>query len=80
MPDILHYHIDPKLWELWSIPYYGYCRISIINHISIKTIGVVFLASESGRLGSRETSDYPEPEKCKSTANSNVENATSQKP
>ena len=22
---------DPRLWELWHIPYYGSCRISIIN-------------------------------------------------
>ena len=22
---------DPKLWELWYIPYYGSCRIYIIN-------------------------------------------------
>ena len=23
MIDILHYLKDPKLWELWYIPYYG---------------------------------------------------------
>ena len=23
MIKILHYLMDPKLWELWSIPYYG---------------------------------------------------------
>ena len=22
---------DPKLWEFWYIPYYGSCRIYIIN-------------------------------------------------
>ena len=30
---ILHYLKDPKLWELWFIPYYGKCRICIINRI-----------------------------------------------
>ena len=28
---ILNYLQDPKLWELWYIPYYGQCRIYIIN-------------------------------------------------
>ena len=28
---ILHYLNDPRLWELWYIPYYGDCRIYIIN-------------------------------------------------
>ena len=28
---ILHYLKDPKPWELWHIPYYGSCRICIIN-------------------------------------------------
>ena len=32
MIEILHYLKDPKLWELWYIPYYGSCRIYIINH------------------------------------------------
>ena len=31
MIEILHYLKDPKLWELWYIPYYGSCRIYIIN-------------------------------------------------
>ena len=31
MIEILHYPKDPKLWELWDIPYYGSCRILIIN-------------------------------------------------
>ena len=31
---ILHYLKDPKLWELWYIPYYGKCRIYIINRIA----------------------------------------------
>ena len=31
MMEILHHLKDPKQWELWYIPYYGYCRISIIS-------------------------------------------------
>ena len=31
MDKILHDPKDPKLWELWYIPYYGYCRILSIN-------------------------------------------------
>ena len=31
MIEILHYLKDPKLWELWYTPYYGQCRIYIIN-------------------------------------------------
>ena len=27
MDKILHYFKDPKLWELWYIPYYGSCRL-----------------------------------------------------
>ena len=34
MVEILHYLKDPKLWELWYVPYYGQCRISIINRMS----------------------------------------------
>ena len=30
----LHYLKHPKLWELWYIPYYGECRINIINRIN----------------------------------------------
>ena len=33
MMKILHYLKDPKLWELWHIPSYGYCRIYTINRI-----------------------------------------------
>ena len=36
MIEILHYLKDPKLWELWYIPYCGSCRISIINRMSHK--------------------------------------------
>ena len=28
---MLHYLKDSKLWESWYIPYYGSCRIYIIN-------------------------------------------------
>ena len=31
MDKFLHDPKDPKLWELWSIPYYGSCRILSIN-------------------------------------------------
>ena len=34
MIEILHTLKDPKLWELWYIPYYGQCRIYIINSSS----------------------------------------------
>ena len=33
MDKILHDLKDPKLWELWYIPYYGSCRILSINRI-----------------------------------------------
>ena len=36
MQDLYHQlKDDPKLWELWSIPYYGYCRVYIINCMSL---------------------------------------------
>ena len=34
MIQILYYLKDPKLWELWYIPYSQYCRISLINRIA----------------------------------------------
>ena len=34
MIEIRHDLKDPKLWDLWYIPYYGSCRIYIINRIS----------------------------------------------
>ena len=34
MDKILHDPKDPKLWELWYIPYNGYCRILSINSIT----------------------------------------------
>ena len=33
MDKILHDPKDPKLWELWYIPYYGSCRIMSINRM-----------------------------------------------
>ena len=33
MDKILHDPKDPKLWELWYIPYYGSCRILSISRI-----------------------------------------------
>ena len=37
MDKILHDPKDPKLWELWYIPYFGSCRILSINRM-IRTI------------------------------------------
>ena len=31
MDKILHDPKDPKLWEIWYIPYYGSCRILSIS-------------------------------------------------
>ena len=33
MDKILHDPKDPKLWELWYIPYYGSCRILSIHRM-----------------------------------------------
>ena len=45
MIEILHYLKDPKLWELWYIPYYGSCRIHIINRAaSCNAFRVLFRA------------------------------------
>ena len=35
MDKILHDPKDPKLWELWYIPYNGSCRILSINSIYV---------------------------------------------
>ena len=40
MDKILHYLKDPKLWELWYIPYYGSCRILSINRRCSRLVGV----------------------------------------
>ena len=34
MDKILHDPKDPKLWELWYIPYNGKCRILSINSMA----------------------------------------------
>ena len=39
MDKILHDPKDPKLWELWYIPYYGSCRILSISRIAITVFG-----------------------------------------
>ena len=44
MDKILHDPKDPKLWELWYIPYNGYCRILSINSIAKETYEVGFRA------------------------------------
>ena len=36
MMQVLQYLTDPRLWELWYTPYYGYCRMYIINSIGPK--------------------------------------------
>ena len=38
MREILHDLKDAKLWELWHIPYYGECRISIMNRRILRRI------------------------------------------
>ena len=38
MDKILHDPKDPKLWELWYIPYYGSCRILSINRMDIVAV------------------------------------------
>ena len=35
MDKILHDPKDPKLWELWYIPYYGSCRILSISRSNL---------------------------------------------
>ena len=45
MDKILHDPKDPKLWELWYIPYYGSCRI-----LSISREDSYCLSSGSGVL------------------------------
>ena len=36
MDKILHDPKDPKLWELWYIPYYGSCKILSINRCALE--------------------------------------------
>ena len=55
MDKILHDPKDPKLWELWYIPYYGSCRILSISRIKSDLLsGLGFshsLSRSDGRLG-----------------------------
>ena len=43
--------MDPKPWELWYIPYYGQCRIYIINRRTgdQKVVSSVWRPPSSGR-------------------------------
>ena len=49
MDKILQYLKDPKLWELWYIPYYGSCKILSINRSRVPSYGIARFTS-SGRL------------------------------
>ena len=40
MDKILHDPKDPKLWELWYIPYDGSCRILSINSSTVGVWGI----------------------------------------
>ena len=42
MDKILHDPKDPKLWELWYIPYYGSCRILSINRMKAEPEDLAF--------------------------------------
>ena len=55
MDKILHDPKDPKLWELWYIPYYGSCRILSINR-SVRPWGKLAMG-----LGSREDTGEVDP-------------------
>ena len=48
MDKILHDPKDPKLWELWYIPYYGSCRILSINRFNelYRSCGVLAFCGE----------------------------------
>ena len=41
MDKILHDPKDPKLWELWYIPYYGSCRILSISRMGLQVLSFV---------------------------------------
>ena len=49
MDKILHDLKDPKLWELWYIPYYGSCRILSINR-SAEGLGLESRGSQKGSI------------------------------
>ena len=55
MDKILHDPKDPKLWELWYIPYYGSCRILSINSMEAS------LLLQSQSLHCATTTPNPKP-------------------
>ena len=50
MDKILHDPKDPKLWELWYIPYYGSCRILSISRTETQTLPVLRFGFSGLRL------------------------------
>ena len=50
MDKILHDPKDPKLWELWYIPYNGYCRILSINRSLSSLLAWLLQSSWSLRI------------------------------
>ena len=46
------FFFHPKLWELWPIPYYGKCRIYVINRRSSLQ---VYLRKDAAPAPSTET-------------------------
>ena len=48
MDKILHDLKDPKLWELWYIPYYGSCRILSMSR---STIGAILIRTRCWNVG-----------------------------
>ena len=46
MIEILHDLKDPKLWELGYIPYYGSCRVYIINRMNTATDTLLVMSGE----------------------------------
>ena len=41
MAKILHDLKDSKLWEIWYIPYNGYCRILSISSIMSQSVALM---------------------------------------
>ena len=69
MIAILHYLKDPKLWELWYIPYYGYCSIYTINRSFIPSVmvrslterrkGLEFMEAGTGKAQTQSQTPNP---------------------
>ena len=64
MDKILHDPKDPKLWELWYIPYYGSCRILSISrrmpsNLGIKRVPFLVLGNFKGNLGLQKMEKRP---------------------